>query len=110
MLIAVIEYLRSGESKVGFLNKSIKKNMLHKAEEDEVGLESSIMEAGKDVSDTIGEGVQLVTEGRKQEKRGNGAGADNGAGGGRITQRRPSRKRRLTDVGQKGRDIKVRRK
>lgn len=104
MLIAVIEYLRSGESKVGFLNKSIKKNMLHKAEEDEMGLESSILEAGKVVNDTIREGVQLEVEGRKQEKR------ENGTGGGPVVQRRTSRKRDLTDVGQKGRDTKIRRK
>jgi hypothetical protein len=86
--------------------------MLHKAEEDEVGLESSIMEAGKDVSDsTIGEGVQLEVDGRRPKKRGNSTGiVDNDAGGGPVTRRRPSRKRDLTDIGQKGRDTKVRRK
>ena len=34
ILVALIEYLRSGESKVGFLNKSLEKNMLHKSVED----------------------------------------------------------------------------
>lgn len=34
VLVALIEYLRSGESKVGFLNKSLEKNMLHKDVED----------------------------------------------------------------------------
>ena len=32
--IALIEYLRSGKSKVGFLNNSVNKNMLHKGLED----------------------------------------------------------------------------
>jgi hypothetical protein len=35
VVIALIEYLRSGESKVGFLNKSLQKNMLHKSGERE---------------------------------------------------------------------------
>jgi hypothetical protein len=33
VFIAPIEYLRSGESKVGFLNNSLERNMLHKDEE-----------------------------------------------------------------------------
>src|SRR2546430_13392512 len=37
ILIALIEYLRSGESKVGFLNRSLEKNMLNKVEGEEEG-------------------------------------------------------------------------
>src|SRR5579862_7984247 len=39
ILIALIEYLRSGESKVGFLNKTLEKNMLNKEGEEEVAEE-----------------------------------------------------------------------
>jgi len=34
VFIALIEYLRSGSSKVGFLNNSVEQNMLHKDQED----------------------------------------------------------------------------
>jgi hypothetical protein len=34
VFIALIEYLRSGESKVGFLNNSLERNMLHKEQEE----------------------------------------------------------------------------
>jgi len=42
-LIALIEYLRSGSSKLGYLNNSVEKNMLHKDQDDEV-------EAGNTIS------------------------------------------------------------
>ena len=40
VLIAMVEYLRSGESKVGCLNNSMEKNMLHK--DNEVQFEKSV--------------------------------------------------------------------
>jgi len=44
VLIALIEYLRSGESHVGFLNNSVDKNMLHKDQQEHLG-EGSIRKA-----------------------------------------------------------------
>lgn len=41
ILVALIEYLRSGESKVGYLNKSLPKNMLHKDVEDTADMETA---------------------------------------------------------------------
>jgi hypothetical protein len=38
ILIALIEYIRSGESKIRFLNKSMERNMLHKSQEDVEGI------------------------------------------------------------------------
>jgi hypothetical protein len=40
VLIAMVEYLRSGESKVGYLNNSVEKNMLDK--DNEVQFENSV--------------------------------------------------------------------
>lgn len=40
VLIAMVEYLRSGESKVGHLNNSVEKNMLHK--DNEVQFDKSV--------------------------------------------------------------------
>ena len=34
IVVALIEYLRSGTSRVGYLNNSVTKNMLHKDQED----------------------------------------------------------------------------
>jgi hypothetical protein len=34
IVVALIEYLRSGESKVGFLNNSVERNMIHKENND----------------------------------------------------------------------------
>jgi hypothetical protein len=86
ILIALIEYLRSGESKVGFLNKSTDKNMLHKLQEDAVELQ----EAGN----AAGEGDAI--EGSGQEEVG--------------TLRRSSRKRGLASEEAESRDTKVRRR
>ena len=36
VLVALIEYLRSGESKVGYLNKYLERNMLHRSVEEKV--------------------------------------------------------------------------
>ena len=36
----MVEYLKSGESKVGYLNNSVEKNMLHK--DNEVQFEKSV--------------------------------------------------------------------
>jgi hypothetical protein len=57
ILVALIEYLRSGESKVGFLNKSLEKNMLHKSVED-----AHVEETDVDVEETdaVGEGVGVT--------------------------------------------------
>jgi hypothetical protein len=41
VLIGLIEYLRSGNSKVGFLNNSVEKNMLHKDQEEKEFVEES---------------------------------------------------------------------
>ena len=48
LLIALIEYLRSGSSKVGYLNNSVEKNMLHKNQEENV--EESAAEESVDES------------------------------------------------------------
>ena len=36
IVVALIEYLRSGESRVGFMNKNVEENLLHKHVEIEV--------------------------------------------------------------------------
>ena len=36
IVVALIEYLRSGESRVGFMNKNVEENLLHKHVEVEV--------------------------------------------------------------------------
>lgn len=53
ILLALIEYLRS-ESKVGFLNKFIRRNMLHKSQEDAGGLEGSVVKA-ESIPNVVGE-------------------------------------------------------
>ena len=93
ILIALIEYLRSGESKVGFLNKAMRRKMLDKGVEDEVG------KTGAWDGDVVGKipngevetegGAVLVAEGML---------------------RRSSRKRGLVNVEQEARDTKFRRK
>jgi len=98
VLIALIEYLRSGESKVGFLNKSMDKNMLHKVQEDAMELENK--ESG---GDTVGE----VAEGSRRGEVGLG---DDAGLEGSSTLRRPSRKRGLAFEEADGWDTKVRRK
>lgn len=50
-LITLIEYLRSGSSKVGYLNNSIEKNMLRKDQKknvEEIGVEESALERSVD--------------------------------------------------------------
>jgi hypothetical protein len=102
VLIALIEYLRSGANKVGFLNKSLEKNSLHKWEEEDVSGESS--EEGEDtVADVVGE--DEVSLGIKVGKGKNVAVdvVDEGS-----TLRRSSRaKRGLADGEQSRRDTKV---
>ena len=100
ILIALIEYLRSGESKVGFLNRSLEKNMLHKALEDEGegGGEGDLRGRSGDV---VGEIPRL--------------GKGTGKAGGLVveevgTLRRSSRKRAAVNLEKEGRDTKVRRK
>jgi hypothetical protein len=57
VFIALIEYLRSGESKVGFLNNSVERNMLHKdwqdndVEGDDVGVGEVV--SGGEVGDVV---------------------------------------------------------
>jgi hypothetical protein len=105
ILIALIEYLRSGESKVGFLNRSLEKNMLNKAE--------GVMEEGDGVVE-MGDMIVVADLGeipggntgipkRKEED----GGKENDGVAGDTTLRRSSRKRELE---QGGRDTKVRRK
>jgi hypothetical protein len=103
VVIALIEYLRSGESKVGFLNKSLEKNMLYKSgerdEEEDAGERSGIHEAVIVDGDTTQgslSGIKAIDEGN--------VGADDGAGG---TLRRYSRKRGLMEVTQVEWDTKV---
>ena len=75
VLIAMVEYLRSGENKVGYLNNSVEKNMLHK--ENEVHFEESVngvQARGKigewDVVDeSLGEGETVVGLRRSMRKR-----------------------------------------
>jgi hypothetical protein len=42
ILIGLIQYLRSGSSKVGFLNNSVERNMLHKDQEEKDAVEDSV--------------------------------------------------------------------
>ena len=53
ILVALIEYLRSGESKVGYLNKSLVRNMLHKSveEEEEVDKQAGSVVVGEVVGE-----------------------------------------------------------
>jgi len=56
----MIEYLRSGESKVGYLNNSVEKNMLHKENEqseESVAWEQGSGEIGKREVGHMAEGV-----------------------------------------------------
>jgi hypothetical protein len=92
ILIALIEYLRSGDSKVGFLNKAMGKNMLDKGVEDR-GVE-------RDMGDGIGE-IPSAEAGITKA-----GGVMPGEGG----LRRSSRKRGLRNVEPEARDTKVRRK
>lgn len=97
ILIALIEYLRSGESKVGFLNKSTEKNMLHKLQEDAVELE--IKATGEDSVGHIGQGSLPVDV---QISDGAGLGTSG-------TLRRSSRKRGSAIEEAESRDTKIRR-
>jgi hypothetical protein len=44
ILIGLIEYLRSGDSRVGFLNNSVERNMLHKDQGND--LETVVVQEG----------------------------------------------------------------
>jgi hypothetical protein len=83
-VIALIEYLRSGENKVGFLNKSLANNMLHKWDE------------------VVDGNVEEETVDVEEEKF--------DVAGGRTMLRKPMRKRGLIDGEQLARDTKARRK
>ena len=76
VLIAMVEYLRSGENKVGYLNNSVEKNMLHK--ENEVHFEESVNgeqgkigegDAGDVAGKSLGEGETVVGLRRSMRKR-----------------------------------------
>jgi hypothetical protein len=93
IVIALIEYLRSGENKVGFLNKSLERNKLHKNPADVVD--------GKDRERDTKQ-VSSATTG------GNVAGGGV-AGGDIVAVPKAGRKRRM-DSERPGWDIKVPRK
>ena len=78
VLIAMVEYLRSGENKVGYLNNSVEKNMLHK--ENEVHFEESVNgeqgsgdigeeDVGDVAGESLGEGETVVGMRRSMRKR-----------------------------------------
>ena len=96
ILIALIEYIRTGESEIGFVNKAMKKNMLHKSEEDAADVESQTI--AKDITVDI----SGATQGR------NVRGDDGLALEGSNTLRRSSRKRGLNIAETDSRDTKVR--
>jgi hypothetical protein len=108
ILIALIEYLRSGESKLGFLNKSLEKNMLHKAEGGAVGVEVA------EDSDVEDEEVDADMSIDVAEETSGGTGTKDRKRTAVVpeisTPRRSSRKRGLKDVDQEARNTKVRRK
>lgn len=87
ILVALIEYIRSGESRIGFVNKAMANNMLHKTEEDNTVAEST--EIGKDtiVGDSDAQGLKRSD-----------------------TLRRSSRKRGLNVTETESRDTKLHRK
>jgi hypothetical protein len=60
----MVEYLRSGESKVGYLNKSVERNMLHKG--DKVKFEGSMAEE-QGGGDIVQGAVVSMTEGHLEE-------------------------------------------
>jgi hypothetical protein len=94
IVIALIEYLRSGENKVGFLNKSLERNKLNKKPSD--GKDGNV-KAGKDGEGDTKQVSSATTEGTVAS--GGAAGAVPKAG----------RKRRM-DGERPGWDIKVPRK
>jgi hypothetical protein len=55
VLVALVEYLRSGESKVGYLNAAVGKNMLHKST-------LAIGDDGNNIGDDAGDIGQDVNE------------------------------------------------
>ena len=103
ILIALIEYLRSGESKVGFLNQSLDRNMLHKSQEDEREVENQAVEADD----------RRVDAAERETSRGDkvvGSRKEVDVAVGEVcTLRRSSRKRNLRRD-QEERDTKFRRK
>jgi hypothetical protein len=64
VLIAMVEYLRSGESKVGYLNNSVEKNMLHK--ENKVIFEEGVTE--EQGSREIVEGEENMAESSLEDR------------------------------------------
>lgn len=90
VLIALIEYLRSGESKVGFLNKAMERNMLNKGVEDEMA-DSGKKGNGENIGEIQREELGVTAESEE-------------------TPRRSLRKRRVGNVELEERDAKVRRK
>ena len=82
VLIALVEYLRSGTCRVGFLNNSLARNMLHKQESQR-------------------EEIPLIEHGARQEK-GDGQSLDLDA----VPPRRSKRKRDREDEDGNNRDRK----
>ena len=95
ILIALIEYIRSGESRIGFVNKAMANNMLHKMEEDATVAEST--KIGKDTPVDVGGAPSGDREDAPGLERSN-------------TLRRSSRKRGLNVAETESRDTKLRRK
>jgi hypothetical protein len=105
VVIALIEYLRSGENKMGFLNKSLEKNSLHKWGEDVSG------ESSKEEEDIITDAEGDAMQGTEVEVgEGGNVMDDDVAVEGTTLHGSSKMKRGLMDVEQMGRDTKVRRK
>ena len=90
ILIALIEYLRSGNSQVGFLNKAVEKNMLHKdrTEQNEAPVEEGDLATMGASSGKVRRRVLPIS--RKLS----------------VPTRRSSRKRKLEDETHSDRNIK----
>lgn len=76
ILIALIEYIRSGESRIGFVNKAMANNMLHKTEEDDtvaestkIGKDTTVVDVGRDRKDAPGLEISISLR-RSYRKRG----------------------------------------
>jgi hypothetical protein len=95
VLIAMVEYLRSGDSKVGYLNNSVEKNMLHK--DNEVQFEKSV---ARD------RGSGQIQERDMRDVAGDGLGDGNSA----VVLRRSMRKRKAESTEDRSVTVKSRKR
>jgi len=92
MLVALVEYLRSGGSRVGYLNAAVGKNMLHRST-------SAIGEGGNKIGDCAGVSNDIGEDVNEfREIRGVGEKVEETGGIVGTRMRRSSRKRPWEDI------------